>query len=76
MEEEKKILLTDFIKTIEAELNKTARKNHLPRQPGDVFQTYSSCQKLYNDYGYKPYTNIKDGVSKFINWYKNFCEVI
>ena len=71
----KKILLSDFIKSIEAELNKIAKKNNLPKQPGDVFQTYASCKELYNDYGYKPSTNIKDGINKFITWYKDYYEM-
>ena len=72
----KKILLSDFIKSIEAELNKIAKKNNLPKQPGDVFQTYASCKELYNDYGYKPSTNIKDGINKFITWYKDYYEIV
>ena len=71
-----KINLMDFIGNIEGELNKIAKKNYLPRQPGDVFQTFASCKKLFDDYGYKPTTNIKDGINKFIDWYKVYYEVV
>ncbi len=72
----KKIKLSKFINSIEEELNIVAKKNFQPRQPGDVFQTYASCERLYNDYGYTPTTDIKTGIKKFINWYKKFYEII
>ena len=65
----------DFIGNIEGELNKIAKKNYLPRQPGDVFQTLHR-KKLFDDYRYKPSTNIKDGINKFIDWYKVYYEVV
>ena len=44
----------------------------LPMQPGDVASTYSDCSNLERYINYKPNTNIKDGVDRFVNWYKNF----
>jgi UDP-glucuronate 4-epimerase len=47
-----------------------ANKNLLPMQPGDVPVTYAQVDKLINDVGFKPSTNIEFGLSKFVNWFK------
>ena len=41
-------------------------------QPGDVEATSANCEKLEQWIGYKPSTSVKEGVSKFIEWYKNY----
>ena len=66
----------DFINEIEVTLGLKAKKNFMPKQAGDVYQTYSSCKKLYKDYGYVPKTNLKEGVRRFINWYKDYYNEI
>ena len=43
-------------------------------QPGDVSSTYSNIDILSNLTGFKPKTNIKLGIKKFINWYKSYYE--
>ena len=64
--------LTDYISAIEDSLGIAAKKMFLPMQPGDVASTYSDCSNLERYINYKPNTNIKDGVDRFVNWYKNF----
>tara|TARA_B100001989_G_scaffold206938_1_gene155698 strand:- start:1977 stop:2999 length:1023 start_codon:yes stop_codon:yes gene_type:complete len=64
--------LMDYIKAIEESLGKKAIKEFLPMQPGDVEATSANCYKLENFIGYKPSTSVKEGVSKFIDWYKNY----
>ena len=67
----KKIYLMDFIKQIEKELGKKARKNYMPLQRGDVKQTLSNTNLLRQITGYNPRTNYKEGIKKFIYWYLN-----
>ncbi len=64
--------LEDFIRIIEEELNLKANKVMLPMQPGDVASTASDTKKLLDWIDYKPQTNIKLGIKKFIEWYKNY----
>lgn len=66
------VALMDFIRAIEKELGKTARKNYLPLQPGDVMMTNSDVSDLEKDLGYKPSTKLEDGVHKFVEWYLDY----
>ena len=69
------VKLMDFIETIEEILGKKAKKNLLPMQPGDVPSTYADTSALEKDFGYKPYTDVKKGISNFIKWYRKFYNV-
>ncbi len=64
--------LLRFIEIIEECLGKKAEKNMLPLQPGDVPATYANVDDLINDVGFKPATSIEDGISNFINWYRDY----
>lgn len=66
------VKLTDFIEAIETNLDKKADKVMLPMQPGDVMRTYADIENFKSDYNYMPQTNIKEGVEKFIKWYKSY----
>ncbi len=66
------VRLLDFISEIEKRTNKTAFKNFLPMQAGDVEKTWADVTSLKNDFGYEPKTNIEKGVENFINWYKEY----
>ncbi len=66
------VKLLDFIKEIEINLDKTADKNMLPMQPGDVERTWADVNELIKDYDYRPNTSIKDGVKSFIDWFKAY----
>jgi UDP-glucuronate 4-epimerase len=68
----KKILLLDFINTLEKELNIKIKKNYLPMQKGDVYSTLSDSSLLKRITGYNPKTNYKVGIRKFLNWYLNY----
>ena len=57
--------LLDYITTLENAFGKTAAKELLPMQPGDVPDTYADVQALVDDVGYKPSTLLNDGVVKF-----------
>ena len=66
------VKLMDFIEAIEETLGKKAKKNLLPMQPGDVPSTWADTTDLERDLGYKPYTPIKEGIKKFVEWYRRF----
>jgi len=69
------VKLMDFIEAIEEKLGRTAEKNFLPLQPGDVPSTYADVQGLVRDFDYKPQTTIQEGINKFIDWYIDFFKV-
>ena len=64
--------LMDYISAIEDALGITAEKELLPLQPGDVPDTFADVDDLVRDYDYKPSINVKEGVEKFIDWYKEY----
>lgn len=67
--------LMKFIETIENSLEKTAEKNMLPIQPGDVESTYADTSELMKDFSYKPDTPLDEGVSEFTKWYRKFYKI-
>ena len=64
--------LMDYIETLEKFLGKTAEKELLPLQPGDVPDTYADVEALVQDVGYKPDTTIEQGIEKFVAWYDSY----
>lgn len=69
------VSLMKFIETIETKLGKTAQKEMLPMQPGDVQSTYADVTGLINDMDYKPNTPLDEGVEKFVMWYRKFYQL-
>jgi UDP-glucuronate 4-epimerase len=61
-----------LIETLERCLGKTAVKNFLPMQPGDVPATYADVDDLTRDVGFKPSTPIEVGVERFVRWYRDY----
>lgn len=70
-----KIKLTDFIEAIESELGLKARQNLMPMQMGDVPATWANASLLRDLTDYRPDTDYKVGVSKFIKWYRDYYDV-
>jgi UDP-glucuronate 4-epimerase len=64
--------LLHFIETLEHCLGKTAKKNLLPIQPGDVPATYADVDNLVRDVGFRPATPIEEGISNFVAWYRSY----
>lgn len=64
--------LMHFIEVLEKALGKTAEKEYLPMQPGDVYQTYADVSELQCDFGFKPKTTIEDGLARFAKWYQEY----
>ena len=67
--------LARFIEAIEQCIGKKAEKNMLPMQPGDVVATYANVDGLINDVGYKPETQLEQGIEQFVQWYRDFYKV-
>lgn len=65
-----------FIETLETVLGKKAKKDFLPMQPGDVYQTYADVSDLVRDFDFKPQTSIKEGLKRFAIWYKNYYKKV
>lgn len=59
----------DYIGALETALNRTARKNMLPMQQGDVPATEASPELLRRLTGYVPTTSVEEGVAAFVAWY-------
>jgi UDP-glucuronate 4-epimerase len=69
------VRLMDFVEEIERQTGKTAEKQMMPMQPGDVAATYADVSDLIRDVDYKPATKIEDGIRQFVEWYKSFYAV-
>jgi len=66
------VKLMDFITELEDALGKTARKNFLPMQKGDVSATWADVRDLEENFDYEAKTSIRLGINSFVNWFKNY----
>jgi len=66
------VQLLRFIELLEQHLGRTAAKNLLPMQPGDVPDTWADVSALRRDVGYAPSTPIEEGVARFVAWYRDY----
>ncbi len=66
------VQLMDFIETIENAVGKKAEKNMMGMQDGDVVATYANIDALVDAVGFKPATPLKEGIQKFVDWYKEY----
>ena len=65
------VKLMDFISEIEQAFGKEAKKQLLPMQPGDVYQTNADTTKLETEVGYKPHVRLHEGIAEFAKWYNS-----
>lgn len=70
-----KVRLLDFIESIEDELGIKAKRNYMEMQTGDVPATWANADLLRTLTGYAPSTNVKQGISKFVTWYRDYYDV-
>ena len=68
----KPVGLMPFIAEIENQLGKKALQEMAPKQPGDVSRTWANTEGLQKRYSYSPETDLKEGISEFITWYKDY----
>ena len=67
--------LMRFIEVLEKVIGREAKKEFLPMQAGDVYQTYADVDDLIRDYDFKPETTIEEGLGKFAEWYKAYYNI-
>jgi UDP-glucuronate 4-epimerase len=71
----KPVKLMDYIDALEQTLEKKAKINFLPLQPGDVPDTYANVDNLKEKFNYKPSTSVINGVAEFVKWYKYYYKI-
>jgi UDP-glucuronate 4-epimerase len=69
------VKLMDFIKEIEVQVGRKGDKDFMDIQPGDVAKTWADVEGLIKDYDYQPNTPVKQGISDFVKWYKDFYQI-
>ncbi len=67
-----KVHLLAFIEAIEDALGRKAIRNYLPMQKGDVTATWADASLLQSLTGYRPETDIKIGIGKFVEWFREY----
>lgn len=65
------VRLMDFITEMEYAYGAVARKEFMPMQPGDVYQTNADTSRLETEMGYKPHVSLHEGIGEFMRWYKS-----
>lgn len=66
------VALGDFVAALEDELGVKARVRKAALQPGDVPQTWADCSALQRDFGFQPRTPLREGVKRFVAWYRQY----
>ena len=69
------VKLMDFISEIERAAGKEAKKEFLPMQPGDVYQTFADSSALAESTGFKPCTSLRTGIEKTVEWFRNYYKI-
>ncbi|MEA2120216.1 NAD-dependent epimerase [Halovibrio sp. HP20-50] len=69
------VKLSTYIEALEQALDKTAKQDLLPLQPGDVPDTYADSTELKKAVDYQPATPVKEGVASFVAWYRDYYQV-
>jgi UDP-glucuronate 4-epimerase len=64
--------LSKIVALLEKELGRTATKELLPMQPGDVYATYADVDDLAREIDFRPSTSIEDGIARFVSWYRTY----
>jgi UDP-glucuronate 4-epimerase len=67
--------LMTYISTLEKSLGKTAQKNFLPLQDGDVPATSADTAALHAASGFAPATSVESGITRFVAWYRGYYGV-
>ena len=69
------VRLLDFVEAIEEALGRKARRNMMEMQQGDVPATWADSTLLQSLTGFAPDTDLRDGVARFVAWYRDYYEV-
>ncbi len=66
------VKLMHFIETLEQVMGREAKKKFLPMQPGDVKDTFADVSDLAVDFGYRPETSLREGLTNFVAWFERY----
>jgi UDP-glucuronate 4-epimerase len=69
------VQLTAFIETLERALGRSAIKNFVPMQPGDVPATYADIEELRDAIGFAPSTPLEEGIRRYVAWFREYYEM-
>jgi UDP-glucuronate 4-epimerase len=64
--------LSRLVALLEEACGKTAKTKLLPMQPGDVRDTYADISAIRGDLGFRPVTNLEEGIPRFVKWYRAY----
>ncbi len=67
-----KVRLLDFVDAIEDSLGQKAQRNYMDMQMGDVPATWANAELLQRLTGYRPQTDFRDGIDKFVTWFRDY----
>ena len=67
--------LLDFIAVIEQALDRTAKMEMLPMQPGDVAESFADIDSARRDLGFEPTISVEEGIARFVNWFKHYHKI-
>lgn len=67
--------LIDYISAFERAFGKTAIKEFLPLQPGDVLETYSDMSDMKRDFDFVPQVDVEEGVRRYVSWFKDYYKI-
>ena len=70
----RKVRLLDFVEAIEDVLGRKAIRNYMDMQPGDVPATWANADLLFRLTGYRPDTDIRDGIARFVAWFRDYYD--
>ena len=66
------VMLLDFVEAIEAAVGRPAIRNYMEMQKGDVPATWADASLLQRLTGYRPHTDVKDGIAAFVTWFRDY----
>ena len=69
------VVLNTMIKLLEDTIGKKAKKKLVSMQPGDVKKTFADIEKSRKELNFKPKTSLRQGLLKFVNWYKEYHKI-
>ncbi|WP_288939899.1 NAD-dependent epimerase/dehydratase family protein [Roseovarius pacificus] len=69
------VRLLDFVDAIEDVLGIPAQRNMMDMQKGDAPATWADASLLHDLTGYRPHTDLRDGIAQFVNWYRDYYRV-
>ena len=64
--------MNDFVNIMQEKFQKKADIKYLPMQKGEVYKTYADISKMKELFNFSPKTNIKEGIEKFVSWYREY----